>query len=96
MGLGGTSEGRENVVVVRHGSAMAGLVVDELQGESQTVIKPLGRAFGRIPGVSGSSILGDGRVALILDVPGLLAATLKSRPGQLSNIEQAVEPESQQ
>jgi two-component system chemotaxis sensor kinase CheA len=63
---------REAVVVVRHGHAVAGLAVDRLLGESQTVIRPLGRMFQGLRGVSGSSILGDGRVALILDVPTLL------------------------
>jgi len=42
-----------------------------LLGEQQAVIKPLGRLFQRISGVSGSTILGNGRVALILDVPAL-------------------------
>jgi two-component system chemotaxis sensor kinase CheA len=68
---------RENVVVVRHGSLLAGLAVDALHGESSTVIKPLGSMFRDIPGVAGSSILGNGRVALILDVAGLLRETLR-------------------
>ncbi|MGB8932432.1 MAG: chemotaxis protein CheA, partial [Anaeromyxobacteraceae bacterium] len=75
--LEGGNPGRENVVVVQNGNEMAGVVVDRLVGESQTVIKPLGSMFKNIPGVSGSSILGNGRVALILDVPGLLRETLK-------------------
>jgi two-component system chemotaxis sensor kinase CheA len=73
---GGNAE-RENIVVVQNGNESAGIVVDRLVGESQTVIKPLGSMFKNIPGVSGSSILGNGRVALILDVPGLLRETLK-------------------
>jgi two-component system chemotaxis sensor kinase CheA len=68
---------RENVVVVQHGAATAGVAVDALHGESSTVIKPLGTMFKGIPGVAGSSILGDGRVALILDVAGLLRETLR-------------------
>jgi len=68
---------RENVVIVQNGMDSAGVVVDRLVGESQTVIKPLGSMFKNIPGVSGSSILGNGRVALILDVAGLLRETLK-------------------
>jgi two-component system, chemotaxis family, sensor kinase CheA len=68
---------REHVVVVRQDDgAQAGLVVDDLHGESQTVIKPLGRIFRGLPGISGSAILGSGRVALILDVPALLARAL--------------------
>ena len=63
---------RENIVVVQYGSARAGLVVDTLQGEFQTVIKPLGRIFSHINGIGGSTILGSGEVALILDVPRLV------------------------
>ncbi|WP_297844436.1 chemotaxis protein CheA [Pseudomonas sp.] len=64
---------RENVVVVRCGEFKAGLVVDDLLGEFQTVIKPLGKLFSALRGISGSTILGSGAVALILDVPALLA-----------------------
>ncbi|HEX9306148.1 MAG TPA: chemotaxis protein CheA [Anaeromyxobacter sp.] len=77
FGLDGTRPARENVVVVQHGTQTAGVVVDELHGESSTVIKPLGVMFKGIPGVAGSSILGNGRVALILDVAGLLRETLR-------------------
>ena len=63
---------RENVVVVQYGGLKAGLVVDQLMGEFQTVIKPLGKIFSHIRGVGGSTILGNGQVALILDVPGLV------------------------
>ncbi len=73
----GKHPARENVVVVRHGAQTAGIAVDDLLGESSTVIKPLGTMFKGIPGISGSSILGNGRVAMILDVPGLLRETMK-------------------
>ena len=63
----------QNVVVVQHDAKRAGLVADQLYGSSQTVIKPLAHLFKDVPGVSGSAILGSGRVALILDVPALLA-----------------------
>jgi two-component system chemotaxis sensor kinase CheA len=62
---------RQNVVVVKHGNQNAGLVVDQLFGEFQTVIKPLGKMFSKVPGVSGFTILGSGEVALILDVQRL-------------------------
>jgi two-component system chemotaxis sensor kinase CheA len=75
--LSGPRPDHENVVVVQHGPALAGLVVDALHGESSTVIKPLGPLFRGLPGVAGSSILGDGRVALILDVAGLLREALR-------------------
>jgi two-component system chemotaxis sensor kinase CheA len=63
---------RENIVVVQYGDFRAGLVVDTLQGEFQTVIKPLGRIFSNLNGIGGSTILGSGEVALILDVPRLV------------------------
>lgn len=60
------------VVVVQYGSRRAGLVVDQLHGELQVVIKPLGKLFRSVRGLSGSAILGSGEVALILDVPQLV------------------------
>lgn len=63
---------RENVVVVQYAGHRAGLVVDNLMGEFQTVIRPLGEVFTGLDGVSGFTILGNGKVALILDVPGLV------------------------
>jgi two-component system chemotaxis sensor kinase CheA len=77
FGTAGDAPARENVVVVQHGAHAAGIAVDALHGESSTVIKPLGAMFKGLPGVAGSSILGNGRVALILDVPGLLRETLR-------------------
>lgn len=62
---------RQNIIVVHYGNQQAGLVVDELLGELQAVIKPLGRIFEKLSGVSGATILGSGEVALILDVPEL-------------------------
>jgi two-component system, chemotaxis family, sensor kinase CheA len=62
---------RESVVVVRSAHQKAGIVVDHLLGEFQTVIKPLGSLFRHLRGISGSTILGSGDVALILDVPAL-------------------------
>jgi two-component system chemotaxis sensor kinase CheA len=68
----GPKSARQNIVVVKHANQKFGLVVDTLFGEAQTVIKPLASMFGRVQGISGSSILGSGDVALILDVPALL------------------------
>jgi two-component system chemotaxis sensor kinase CheA len=69
--LPGDRGARQNVVVVQHESSRAGLAVNELYGATQTVIKPLPAIFKDVPGISGSAILGNGRVALILDVPAL-------------------------
>jgi two-component system chemotaxis sensor kinase CheA len=63
---------RENVVVIHRDSGLAGIAVERLVGECQAIIKPLSRIFRDVPGVSGSTILDSGRVALILDVPALL------------------------
>ena len=63
---------RENIVVLKHAGQKAGLVVDTLLGEFQTVIKPLSQMFNQVQCISGSTIMGNGDVALILDVPALV------------------------
>lgn len=78
--LGGDAAPRENVLVVQHGGARAGLVVDALHGSAQAVIKPLGNYFGHIPGIAGTSILGSGRVALILDTAAIFRELEQERP----------------
>ena len=71
---------REHIVVVQHGSLRVGFVVDELLGKLQAVIKPLGNIFRKVRGISGSTILASGDVALILDVQALADdATRRSR-----------------
>jgi two-component system, chemotaxis family, sensor kinase CheA len=81
--LEGQSNSRASVVVVRVGDRRAGVVVDALLGEHQTVIKPLSRMFRRVRGVGGSTILGSGEVALILDVPVLLTLAAQIDAQQL-------------
>ncbi|HYT74083.1 MAG TPA: chemotaxis protein CheW, partial [Vicinamibacterales bacterium] len=61
------------VVIVEDDQRPVALVVDELLGKYEVVIKSLGDAFGSIRGVAGGAILGDGRIGLILDAAGLLA-----------------------
>jgi two-component system chemotaxis sensor kinase CheA len=75
FGLGGTHPGREHVVVVRDDTGTAGLVVDEVIGEHQAVIKPLSRVCSSGEGVSGATILGDGGIALILDMAEIIRST---------------------
>ncbi|HEU4388580.1 MAG TPA: chemotaxis protein CheA [Blastocatellia bacterium] len=70
--LGLSAVERENIVVVQHHDRRAGILVDAVYGEGQAVIKPLGKMFRGLPGIAGSTILGNGTVALILDVPALL------------------------
>jgi two-component system chemotaxis sensor kinase CheA len=62
---------RVSVVVVYSQRGKYGIEVEVLLGQQQTVIKPLGRLFKTLRGISGSSILGSGEVALILDVNSL-------------------------
>ncbi|MBT9550737.1 MAG: chemotaxis protein CheA [Hydrogenophaga sp.] len=62
---------RVSVVVIQSGGHRFGVLVDQLLGQHQTVIKPLGRMFRSLRGMSGSSILGNGDVALIFDVASL-------------------------
>jgi len=85
----GEPPARERVVVVQFGDIRAGLVVDRLMGEFQTVIKPLGNLFKQVRGVGGSTILGSGEVALILDVPQLIQlasdAGRRRKPATLSS-----------
>ncbi len=75
--LGSDPPDREHVVVVRHGDIEAGLVGDRLLGEAQVVIKPVGLLFQGIPGLAGTAILGNGRVAFVLDVPALLKQAIR-------------------
>jgi two-component system chemotaxis sensor kinase CheA len=78
--LEGEPPSRESIVVIGQGRGRAGLAVDALLGQGQTVIKPLGKPCQGLPGLAGSSLMGDGRVALILDVPALLQQALKAAP----------------
>ncbi len=60
------------VVVVEDGGCRAGLLVDETIGQQRVVVKSLRESLGRVTGIAGASILADGRVRLIMDVPGLI------------------------
>ena len=80
MGAKELSSEREAVVVVQFGHEKVGLVVDELLGEYQTVIKSLGKLFDHVRCIGGATILGSGEVAIILDVPGLINLTSKKQP----------------
>lgn len=61
-----------HVVIISIGTQRIGFVVDQLVGQEEVVIKPLGRMLQGTPGMSGATITGDGRIALILDVPSML------------------------
>lgn len=72
-GSAGESETQDgHVVIVAMGTRQVGFVVDQLVGQEEVVIKPLGRGLQGTPGMAGATITGDGRIALIIDVPSLL------------------------
>src|SRR6185369_2370383 len=77
FGLPGGAPAREDVVIVRHSAGTLGFVVDALWGTQRTVVKPLGPLCRGALGVSGAALAGDGGVALILDIPSLVRATLR-------------------
>ncbi|KAF1685624.1 chemotaxis protein CheA [Pseudoxanthomonas broegbernensis] len=62
------------VVVLQMGDSRFGLIVDQVRGREEVVIKPLPRALRGLPGYAGATLIGDGRLALILDVDGLRAS----------------------
>ncbi len=70
--LGGSAPAIEKIVIVAHEGERVGLVVDRVIGTHQTVLQSLGRFFRNIQVTSGATIMGDGRVALILDIPAVV------------------------
>jgi two-component system chemotaxis sensor kinase CheA len=69
---GGERPDFEQIVITNVDNRRVGMVVDTVVGEHQTVIKSLGRFYRNVDGISGATILGNGTVALILDVPKLV------------------------
>jgi len=72
FGIAGEPPAIEQIITTQIDGHRVGLVVDQVVGEHQTVIKPLGRFYRGVEEVSGATILGDGNVALILDLPKLV------------------------
>ncbi len=70
--IGGTGPDIEQIVITRVENQRVGFVVDTIIGEHQTVLKSLGKFYQDVEGVSGATILGNGTVALILDIPNLV------------------------
>jgi len=81
LGTSGKRRALEQIVVVRYRSGRVGLGVDAIRGERQTVIKPLGRLFRSVPGISGSTMRADGGVAFVIDVARLLRSS--ARPSSM-------------
>ena len=78
--LDGPTPSRCSVVVIQAGAQRCGVIVDNLLGQHQTVIKPLGRMFRSLRGISGSTILGNGEVALIVDGTSLGQLAVEATP----------------
>lgn len=72
FGIDGAIPPIEQIVIAETANGKVGLVVDKVIGENQTVIKNLGKIYRNVEGISGATILGDGSVALILDIPHLV------------------------
>lgn len=68
----------QNIIIVKFSKHKIALLVNELYGQFQTVIKPLGNIFSKVPGVSGGTILGSSEIALILDIPKLVEYKIKN------------------
>jgi two-component system, chemotaxis family, sensor kinase CheA len=66
--------GRLFVVVARRGEKVAGIVVDDLLGEQETVVHPIGDKFGKVPGVAGATEVGENQVILVIDTVSLFGA----------------------
>lgn len=63
---------KEKIILIRNRESKLGIVVDELHGEFQAVVKPPGKILSRVPGIGGLTILGNGQIAYILDTQGLV------------------------
>jgi two-component system chemotaxis sensor kinase CheA len=79
LGFAPGTPGREQVAVVQHRERRVGLVADSLLGEAQAVVKPMGRLFEDVASVAGSTILGNGRVGLLLDVATVVEDARRGR-----------------
>ncbi len=87
--VAGTRPQRQSMLLVRTSTGKVGLMVDRLLGEHQTVLKPLGRIFQHLPGIAGSTILGSGEVALVVDVPSLMTHVTPQRGGHAASLAHA-------
>ncbi|BBH52957.1 chemotaxis protein CheA [Fluviispira sanaruensis] len=85
-------EGTQTVVVVEERGTQVALLVDEVLGQSQIVIKGLGDVFKHVKGIGGGAILGDGKVGLILDLEGLISSAHKDKSHNIS-IEKNLNPQ---
>jgi two-component system chemotaxis sensor kinase CheA len=80
FGVPGEPPPIQQIAIASAGGLRIGVVVDQVIGQHQTVIKALGRMYQNIEGLSGATILGDGAVALIVDLPTIVRAASAPRP----------------
>jgi two-component system chemotaxis sensor kinase CheA len=85
FGLPSEAVHRENVIVLQHDHGRAGIVVDALIGASDIVMKPMQGLLRQVNGVAGSAILGNGRVALVLDVREVVRCAVEAQLTSLEN-----------
>jgi len=71
--------GKPAIVAVAWGRLQVGLMVDRIIGKQEIVVKPFGPIIGNVTGLSGCTIMGDGRIALIVDVPGLINTVVQAQ-----------------
>ncbi|GAB6387806.1 chemotaxis protein CheA [Stutzerimonas marianensis] len=82
----GSTGARRNALVVSYGKEIGALVVDDLHGEVQTVVKPLGPIFRQLPGISAAAVLGSGQIALVLDVAHLFHNVMQQADGDPARV----------
>jgi len=87
FGISGPLPELQQIVIVTLEGRQVGFVVDQVIGEHQTVIKSLGKYYLHVQGVSGATILGDGTVALILDIPMLIQSAELSENSMFRKVE---------
>jgi len=85
--IGGELPNIEQIVITEAGDMRVGFAVDSVIGKHQTVIKSLGKYYRDVEGISGATILGDGTVALILDLPKLVQRAEKDEEGVLEHMD---------
>jgi two-component system, chemotaxis family, sensor kinase CheA len=86
---GGGPQDEKLIVVVESEDQHVGLLVDELLGQQQVVVKSLERNYGTVPGIAGATILGDGNVSFILEISSLVG---RLRAGARSSTHDGGEP----
>ncbi len=84
FGITANSRSFEQIAVVKAEHFRAGVIVDEIIGNVQTVIKPLDRIYQHAEGISGATIMGDGAVSLIIDIPGLIRCVRREEEKMLA------------